>query len=63
MAETALKQDKEIRPKPILKWAGGKTQMLGEILPKVPGSYGKYIEPFVGGGFKCKGCDKLSAPV
>lgn len=36
--------------KPILKWAGGKTQMLGELLPKVPGSYGRYIEPFVGGG-------------
>ena len=36
--------------KPFLKWAGGKTQMLKEILPKVPTSYGKYIEPFVGGG-------------
>ena len=22
--------------KPILKWAGGKTQMLGELLPRVP---------------------------
>ena len=49
MAERAWKKDKEIRFKPILKWAGGKTQMLGEILPKVPSSYGRYIEPFVGG--------------
>lgn len=36
--------------KPILKWAGGKTQMLGELLPKVPADFGRYIEPFVGGG-------------
>lgn len=36
--------------KPVLKWAGGKTQMLGELIPRVPKSYGKYIEPFFGGG-------------
>lgn len=36
--------------KPILKWAGGKTQMLNDLLPKVPTSYGRYIEPFLGGG-------------
>lgn len=36
--------------KPILKWAGGKTQMLGELLPRVPKTYGRYIEPFFGGG-------------
>lgn len=36
--------------KPILKWAGGKTQMLNDLLPKIPSSYGRYIEPFFGGG-------------
>lgn len=36
--------------KPFLKWAGGKTQMLGEIAPRIPEYVGKYIEPFVGGG-------------
>jgi len=36
--------------KPVLKWAGGKTQLLGDLLPLVPESYGKYIEPFFGGG-------------
>ena len=35
---------------PILKWAGGKRQLLGELLPLVPEYKGKYIEPFMGGG-------------
>lgn len=50
LAEQALKQAIAVPAKPILKWAGGKTQMLGELLPKVPSSYGRYIEPFFGGG-------------
>ena len=33
---------------PILKWGGGKRQLLGEILPLIP-AYTKYYEPFVGG--------------
>lgn len=36
--------------KPFLKWAGGKTQLLSELLSKVPERYGNYIEPFIGGG-------------
>ena len=36
--------------RPILKWAGGKTQMLDQLMPKLPQKYGKYIEPFIGGG-------------
>jgi len=36
--------------KPILKWAGGKTQLLEHLLPKIPKEYNKYIEPFFGGG-------------
>ena len=39
-----------VQAKPILKWAGGKTQLLGQLLPKVPEVYGRYIEPFIGGG-------------
>lgn len=50
MAEQALKQAIAVPAKPILKWAGGKTQMLEDLLPKVPSSYGRYIEPFFGGG-------------
>ena len=38
------------RVKPIMKWAGGKSQMLEEILSSMPASYNTYIEPFIGGG-------------
>lgn len=50
MAEKAVKKAQPVQAKPVLKWAGGKTQMLGDLLPKVPTSYGRYIEPFFGGG-------------
>lgn len=36
--------------RPILKWAGGKSQMLCELLPRVPKKYKRFIEPFFGGG-------------
>lgn len=35
---------------PILKWAGGKRRLLGEISSRMPRSFGSYIEPFFGGG-------------
>lgn len=50
MADQALNRSVDIQAKPILKWAGGKTQMLNDLLSKVPTSYGRYIEPFLGGG-------------
>lgn len=36
--------------KPVLKWAGGKSQLLTELNTRLPKSYNKYIEPFIGGG-------------
>lgn len=50
MAKQAVRKAVPVQAKPVLKWAGGKTQMLGDLLPKVPTSYGQYIEPFFGGG-------------
>lgn len=50
MAEQEVRKAELVQAKPILKWAGGKTQMLSNLLPKVPTSYGRYIEPFFGGG-------------
>ena len=41
---------KHVIAKPLLKWVGGKTQLLNSILPLVPKKYNTYIEPFFGGG-------------
>lgn len=35
---------------PFLKWAGGKSQLLSQLLPHVPPEFNTYIEPFLGGG-------------
>ena len=35
---------------PFLKWAGGKRQLLPELLKRVPATFGRYYEPFLGGG-------------
>jgi len=35
---------------PFLKWAGGKRQLLPEIRKHVPTQFGRYFEPFIGGG-------------
>lgn len=41
---------KSSRAKPILKWAGGKTQLIDELTKCFPKKHRKYIEPFFGGG-------------
>lgn len=35
---------------PVLKWAGGKTQILEQIKENMPSEYNNYYEPFIGGG-------------
>jgi len=39
-------------PRPFLKWVGGKGQLLGELTQRIEpaGDFGRYHEPFVGGG-------------
>ena len=36
--------------KPLLKWVGGKTQILEEVLSRFPTEMCNYHEPFIGGG-------------
>ena len=36
--------------KPFLKWVGGKTQILDDIISKIPKKINNYHEPFLGGG-------------
>lgn len=51
--DTYYTKDSNIKIKPFLKWAGGKSQMLSEIEKYYPFEncrFNKYAEPFVGGG-------------
>ncbi len=41
---------KNIHPRPFVKWAGGKRQLLNILFNNMPPKFGTYIEPFVGGG-------------
>ena len=35
---------------PIVKWIGGKRQLMFELLKNMPQNYNRYFEPFIGGG-------------
>jgi len=39
-----------VKGTPLLKWPGGKRNLLNSILPLVPASFKRYYEPFLGGG-------------
>lgn len=41
---------RELSLNPVLKWVGGKRQLLNDIIPMIPSSYSSYVEPFFGGG-------------
>jgi len=39
-----------VTPKPFVKWAGGKRQLIPILNQNIPESFGTYFEPFLGGG-------------
>lgn len=43
-------QQKKYRIHPFVKWAGGKTQLLDELVKQMPKKFNDYYEPFIGGG-------------
>ncbi len=38
------------KPKPFLKWVGGKRQIIDKLKGNLPGKFNNYYEPFIGGG-------------
>jgi len=47
-----VRRNRLTTPRPFLKWVGGKGQLLPKLLERVDevGTFGRYHEPFVGGG-------------
>jgi DNA adenine methylase len=39
-----------IKPKPFIKWVGGKRSIINELLKNIPQRIENYYEPFAGGG-------------
>lgn len=48
--DRAPSHPKSVEARPFLKWAGGKGQLLPELLARVPLFFGQYFEAFLGGG-------------
>lgn len=46
----AQKNFKQNNAKPFVKWAGGKRQLIPELLKHIPKNFNNYFEPFIGGG-------------
>ncbi len=42
--------DLKINCRPFLKWVGGKSQLLPELVKRLPPVFNNYFEPFIGGG-------------
>src|SRR5665811_2163119 len=40
----------QIKSPPLLKWPGGKRDLLDDLLPLIPSCFNRYFEPFFGGG-------------
>src|ERR1041384_2479566 len=38
----------DVRARPLIKWTGGKGKLLKSIIPLLPPTFGRYLEPFAG---------------
>jgi DNA adenine methylase len=47
--DSPAKEERRVAPKPFLKWAGGKSQLLSELVTRIPKKHKNYFEPFAGG--------------
>src|SRR5580698_8202775 len=45
----ALRQEQAPSASPVIKWVGGKTKLLPELLARMPAQFDRYYEPFIGG--------------
>ena len=50
MKQQFFPQSSKIIPKPFVKWAGGKRQLIPILNENLPEGFGTYFEPFLGGG-------------
>lgn len=45
-----IREFPQTHPRPFLKWAGGKSQLISQYAPYLPQNFTNYYEPFLGGG-------------
>lgn len=50
LAQLAPPRSSGASAQPIVKWAGGKRQLVPALMQHVPATYRRYYEPFIGGG-------------
>jgi len=50
MTATTDPESERLSVRPLMKWAGGKRQLLPQLMAASPGGFKRFIEPFIGGG-------------